>query len=75
MELSRARTHKWGRERASFEAPDTATVRGDLMVILRPVSELVDEFSQEVILGPIAEPLHESESSPFAEVREPTPES
>src|ERR1700739_1795042 len=33
------------------EAPDTGTVRGDLMVILRGVSEMVDELSPEVIFG------------------------
>jgi AcrR family transcriptional regulator len=54
----------------SFEAPDTGTVRGDVMVILHHVSELVDELSPEVIFGLIAELLHESESSIFAEVHE-----
>src|SRR5215510_4940275 len=54
----------------SSEAPDTGTVRGDLMVILRRVSEMVDEFTPEVIFGLIAELLHESESSLFAEVHE-----
>lgn len=54
----------------SSEAPDTGTVRGDLMVILHRVSEMVDELSPEVIFGLIAELLHESESSLFAEVHE-----
>jgi AcrR family transcriptional regulator len=54
----------------SFEAPDTGTVRGDVMVILHSVSEMVDELSPEVIFGLIAELLHESDSSLFAEVHE-----
>jgi AcrR family transcriptional regulator len=54
----------------SSEAPDTGTVRGDLMVILHRVSEMVDELSPEVIFGLIAELLHESESSLFAEAHE-----
>jgi AcrR family transcriptional regulator len=54
----------------SFEAPDTGTVRGDIMVILNRISEMVDELSPEVIFGLIAELLHESESSLFAEVHE-----
>jgi AcrR family transcriptional regulator len=54
----------------SFEAPDTGTVRGDLMVLLRSVSEVVDELTPEVIFGLIAELLHESQSSLFAEVHE-----
>jgi hypothetical protein len=40
------------------------------MVILHRVSEMVDELSPEVIFGLIAELLHESESSLFAEVHE-----
>lgn len=52
----------------SSEAPDTGTVRGDLMVILRRVSEMVDEVSPEVIFGLSAELLHERESAVFAEV-------
>lgn len=52
----------------SSEAPDTGTVRGDLMVILRRVSEIVDEVSPEVIFGLSAELLHERESAVFAEV-------
>jgi AcrR family transcriptional regulator len=54
----------------SFEAPDTGTVRGDVMVILNRISEMVDELRPEVIFGLIAELLHESESSLFAEVHE-----
>lgn len=54
----------------SFEAPDTGTVRGDIMLILHSVSEMVDEVSPEVIFGLIAELLHESDSTLFAEVHE-----
>ena len=54
----------------SFEAPDTGTVRGDVMLILHRVSEMVDEISPEVLFGLIAELLHESDSSLFAEVHE-----
>jgi AcrR family transcriptional regulator len=54
----------------SFEAPDTGTVRGDIMVILNRISKMVDELSPEVIFGLIAELLHESDSSLFAEVHE-----
>jgi AcrR family transcriptional regulator len=54
----------------SFEAPDTGTVRGDVMAILHSVSEMVDELSPEVIFGLIAELLHESDSSLFAGVHE-----
>src|SRR5262245_63900431 len=35
----------------SSDAPDTGTVRGDLMTILQGVSEMVDELSPEVIFG------------------------
>jgi AcrR family transcriptional regulator len=52
----------------SFEMPDTGTVRGDIMLILRRISKMVDELSPEVIFGLIAELLHESDSSLFAEV-------
>jgi AcrR family transcriptional regulator len=52
------------------EAPDTGTVRGDLMVILQSVSNMVDDLSPEVIFGLIAELLHERDSSLFAEVQE-----
>jgi hypothetical protein len=54
----------------SFETPHTGTVRGDIMLILRRISEMVDELSPEVIFGLIAELLHESDSSLFAEVHE-----
>ena len=40
------------------------------MVILHSVSEMVDDLSPEVIFGLIAELLHESETSLFAEVNE-----
>ena len=56
----------------SPEPPDTGTVRGDLLVILRRVSEMVDEISPEVIFGLTAELLHEREPSVFAEVHERT---
>lgn len=54
----------------SSQAPDTGTVRGDLMVILRRISEMVDEVGSEAFFGMAAELLHESESSLFAEVQE-----
>ena len=54
----------------SFEAPDTGTVRGDVMAILQNISEMVDELSPEVIFGLIAELLHERDPSLFAEVHE-----
>ena len=54
----------------SLGAPDTGTVRGDLMVILHRISEMVEELSPEVIFGLIAELLHESDSSLFAAVHE-----
>jgi len=52
------------------EAPDTGTVRGDLMVIMLSVSNMVYDISPEVIFGLIAELLHERDSSLFAEVHE-----
>src|SRR5262245_35217419 len=54
----------------SSEAPDTGTVRGDLMVILSGVSHMVDELRPEVFFGLMAELLHESEPSLFADVHE-----
>ena len=54
----------------SSAAPDTGTVRGDLMAVLRRVLEMVDELSPEVIFGLIAELLHENEASLFTEVNE-----
>jgi AcrR family transcriptional regulator len=39
----------------SFDAPDTGTVRGDTMVILRRVSEMVDELSPEVVFAEVHE--------------------
>lgn len=56
----------------SSDAPDTGSVRGDLMVVLRRASEMVNEVSPEVFFGLAAELLHESESSMFAEVHERT---
>lgn len=56
----------------SSEAPDTGTVRGDLTVILRGVSEIVEEISPEAIFGLTAELLHEGEPSISAEVNERT---
>lgn len=52
------------------EAPDTGTVRGDLMVIMHRVSNMVSDISPEVIFGLIAELLHERDSSLFTEVHE-----
>jgi len=54
----------------SFEAPDTGTVRGDIKLVLSRVSEMVDELGPEAIFGLVAELLHESDSSLFAEVHE-----
>jgi len=54
----------------SAEAPDTGTVRGDVMAILNRVSEMVEELTPEVVFGLIAELLHERESSLFADVHE-----
>ena len=54
----------------SSDAPDTGTVRGDVIAILHRVSEMVDELTPEVIFGLIAELLHESDTSLFAEVHE-----
>jgi AcrR family transcriptional regulator len=54
----------------SADAPDTGTVRGDLMLILHSVSEMVEELTPEVIFGLVAELLHESEPSLFAEVQD-----
>ena len=54
----------------SPEAPDTGSIRGDLMAILRRVSEMVDEVSPEVIFGLTAELLRERQPSLFAEVHE-----
>ena len=52
------------------EVPDTGTVRGDLMVIMHSVSNMVSDISPEVIFGLIAELLHERDSSLFTEVHE-----
>jgi AcrR family transcriptional regulator len=54
----------------AFVTPDTGSVRGDLMAILRRISNMVDELSPEAIFGLIAELLHEHDSSLFAEVHE-----
>ena len=54
----------------SSEAADTGTVRGDVMVILQGISEMLDELSPEAAFGLSAELLHESESSLFREVHE-----
>lgn len=56
----------------SSEAPDTGTVRGDLMAILRRVSEMVDEVRPEVIFGLTAELLREKQPLLFAEMHERT---
>jgi AcrR family transcriptional regulator len=54
----------------SSEAQDTGTVRGDLILILNSVSEMVDDVSPEVMFGLIAELLHENQPSLFAEVHQ-----
>ena len=54
----------------SSEAPDTGTVRGDILAILYRVSEMAAELSPEVVLSLISELLHEGDSSLFAEVHE-----
>ena len=54
----------------SFEAPDTGTVRGDVMLILQRVSDMVEQLSPEVVFGLIAELLHESDASLFQDVHE-----
>ena len=51
------------------EAPDTGTVRGDLMGILHSVSNTVEDLRPEVIFGLVAELLHESDSLLFQEVQ------
>ena len=56
----------------SSDAPDTGSVRGDLMHILRRVSEMVDEVNPEAFFGLTAELLHEKQPSLFAEVHERT---
>src|SRR5262249_11229266 len=61
---------KANRPVVSAEAPDTGTLRGDVMAILNRVSEMVEELTPEVIFGLIAELLHERESSLFADVHE-----
>jgi AcrR family transcriptional regulator len=52
------------------EAPDTGTLRSDLMFILHSVSNMVDDLSPEVMFGLLAELLHERDSSLFSEVHE-----
>jgi AcrR family transcriptional regulator len=54
----------------SSEAPDTGTVRGDILAILYRFSEMAAELSPEVVFGLISELLHEGDSSLFAEVHE-----
>jgi AcrR family transcriptional regulator len=54
----------------SAEAPDTGTVRGDVIVILLRASQMVTELTPEVVFGLIAELLREGDSSLFAEVHE-----
>jgi AcrR family transcriptional regulator len=54
----------------SFEAPDTGTVRGDIMLILHRVSEMVDALGPEAVFGLIAELVHENDASLFADVHE-----
>lgn len=52
------------------EAPDTGSVRGDLMVLLHRVSEMVEQLGPEIIFGLMAELLHESDASLIAEVHD-----
>jgi AcrR family transcriptional regulator len=54
----------------SFEVPDTGTVRGDVMSVMRRLADMVDEISPEVVFGLSAELLHESGSSLFAEMHD-----
>src|SRR5579884_897368 len=58
----------------SSHAPDTGTVRGDLVIVLRGVSGMVEELGQElgpeVFFGLIAELLHENQPLLYAEVHE-----
>jgi AcrR family transcriptional regulator len=54
----------------SSEAPDTGTVRGDILAVLYRFSEMAAELSPEVVLGLVSELLHEGDSSLFAEVHE-----
>ena len=54
----------------SFEAPNTGSVRGDVLAILRRFSEMAAELSPEVVFGLVSELLHEGDSSLFAEVHE-----
>jgi hypothetical protein len=70
LSLSAVEARRANRPGLSFETPDTGTVRGDIILILRRISEMVDELRPEVIFGLIAELLHESDSSLFAEVHE-----
>jgi AcrR family transcriptional regulator len=58
------------RQGLSFETPDTGTVRGDVMLILRRIAKMVDELTPEVIFGLVAELLHESDASLFVDVHE-----
>ena len=46
------------------------TVRGDVMLILQRVSDMVEQLSPEVVFGLIAELLHESDASLFQDVHE-----
>lgn len=54
----------------SFETPDTGSVRGDVMTILRHISETVEALGPEIVFGLVAELLHESHPSLFTEVHE-----
>lgn len=54
----------------SFEVPDTGTVRADVMLVMRALANMVDEFSPEVVFGLSAELLHESGSSLFVEMHD-----
>jgi AcrR family transcriptional regulator len=55
----------------SREPPDTGTIRGDLLLILRRAAEMVNELAPEVLFGLVGELLHErSEPSLLVEVHE-----
>jgi AcrR family transcriptional regulator len=51
------------------DAPDTGTVRSDMIAILHRVSEVVDKLTPEVFFGLVAELRHELEPALFEEVR------
>lgn len=54
----------------SFAVPDTGTVRGDVMRVMRHLADMVEEVSPEVVFGLSAELLHESGASLFTEMHD-----